>query len=458
MRNKDMHDFIEHLEKDVPGSVLRISKEVSYEFEIPAILQHVESQKKNPVLIFEKVRAPNGEISKLPVVVNLFGSRARLADALDTDIHQLPFEYIRREKPVAPVMLDRKDARVKDIVETGDAIDLHKLPIVTHHEMDMGPYITAGSAWVKDPETGMTNCAIIRIMVAGPKKLVVNFNAARHTNYVFQKYKKMGKSVPMLIVVGHHPSFYLGAQTKMLVDEPQIIGGVMGQPLEMAASETWGIDMPVPAQADLVIETELSTSELEIEAPFGEFTQYYGGQRLNPVAHITAVNQRSDAYYLDIMPGHADHLLLDAPMIEAYLFNRIKEVVPGIRGVHMPVSGTARLHAYVQLKKANDGEPKTAIAAALSSDYRLKHVIVVDEDVNIYDDEEVLWAVATRSQWDKDLVVIQNMMGTRLDPSANGILNTKGGIDATTPCDGAFAQRIAIPEAVMRRIKLDDYL
>ena len=458
MRNKDMHDFIQHLERDVPESVIRIKKEVSYEYEIPAILQHLENQKKSPVVIFENVKMINGKISKLPVVINLFGSRARLADALDTSIPELPFEYIKREKPVAPVMIDKKDARVKDVVTTGEDVDLYDLPIVTHHEMDLGPYLTGGSAWVKDPETGLTNCAIIRILVSGPRQLVVNFNAARHTNFVFQKYKKMGRPVPMLVVIGHHPAFYLGAQTKMLVDEPQIIGGVMGQPLETVVSETWGEEIPLPAQAELVIETEMSSKEVAIEAPFGEYTQYYGGQRLNPVAEVTAINRRSDAYYLDIMPGHADHLLLDAPMIEAYLFNRIKEVVPGVTGVHMPVSGTARLHAYVQVRKSNDGEPKTVIATALSSDYRLKHVVVVDEDVNIFDDEQVLWAVATRSQWDKDLVTISNIMGTRLDPSANGILTCKGGIDATKPCEGAYAKRIAIPESVLNRIKLEDYL
>jgi 2,5-furandicarboxylate decarboxylase 1 len=233
----------------------------------------------------------------------------------------------------------------------------------------------------------------------------------------------------------------------------------MGEPLELTASETWGDDFLVPAQAEIVIEAEMSTSELEIEAPFGEYTQYYGGQRLGPPCEVKAVTRRKNAYYLDVMPGRADHLLLDAPMIEAYLFNRIRAVVPGVIAVHMPVSGTARLHAYVKVKKSNDAEPKTVIAIALSSDFRLKHVIVVDEDVDIFDEEQVLWAVATRSQWDKDLVVIPGMMGTRLDPSANDIVTTKGGIDATQPFDRrSFPKKITVPESVKSRIKLEDYL
>jgi 2,5-furandicarboxylate decarboxylase 1 len=457
--NQGMRAYIEHLERDMPSHVIRVKKEVSPEFEIPAILQQVEDRKKQPVLIFEKVRNLKGSLSKLPVVINLFGSRERLADAIGSTVARLPLDYLEKEKPVKPVVVEKHRAAVKGVIQTGEQVDLHEFPIVSHHEMDLGPYLTSPSVWVKDPETGWVNCAILRIYVPNPRQLVVNFNPARHTNYIFQKYKALKRNVPIIVVIGHHPAFYLGAQTKLLADEPQIIGGVMGEPLELAPSETWGNEVMVPAQAEIVVEAEMSVTEVVLEAPFGEYTQYYGGQRLNPIAEVKAVTRRQDAFYLDIMPGHADHLLLDAPMIEAYLYNRIKAVVPGVQAVHMPVSGTARLHAYIQLRKSNDGEPKTAIATALSSDYRLKHVIVVDEDVNIFDDEQVLWAVATRSQWDKDLVVIPGMMGTRLDPSGNDILTTKGGIDATKPVDPhSFAKRLSIPDSVMTRVKLEEIL
>lgn len=457
--NPTLQTYIEHLERDMPSHVLRIRKEVSPEFEIPAILQQIERRKKEPVLIFERVRNLNGKISPFPLVINLFGSRERLADAIGSTVPNLPLDYLAKEQPIAPVMIDKAHSAVKEVVQTGKAVDLFEWPIITHHEMDLGPYLTSPSVWMRDPETGWINCAILRVYVSGRNELVVNFNAARHTNYYFQKYKAMNRNVPIILVVGHHPAFYMGAQTKLLVNEPEIIGGVMGEPLELTPSETWGEEFLVPAQAEMVIEAELSTSHYDIEAPFGEYTQYYGGQRLNPVAQVKAVTYRRNAFYLDIMPGHADHLLLDAPMIEAYLLNRIKAVVPGVRAVHMPVSGTARLHAYIQLRKLNDAEPKTVIATALSSDYRLKHVIVVDEDVDIFDEEQVLWAVATRSQWDKDLLILPGMMGTRLDPSGNDILTTKGGIDATKPVDAkAFPKKLSIPESVLKEIKLEDYL
>ena len=455
---KDLHDFLAFLEKDRPGGLVRITKEVSPEFEIPAVLAVMEQQKKNAVLVFENVRNLKGKVSDMPVVINLFGARERLADAIDSTVPRLPLDYVEKEKPVPPVVVDKKQAVVKEIIQTGDEIDLYDFPFVTHHEADLGPYITSACAWVKDPDNGWVNCAAIRLVVAGPKRLIPNMDPARHMYQIVQKYKKLGRSVPMVLVIGHHPAFYLGAQTKMLVDEPEIIGGIMGEALPVTPSETWGGDFMVPANAEMIIETELSTTDYDLEAPFGEYTQYYGGQKLNPVATVTAITRRKNAYYLDIMPGHADHLLMDAPMIEAYLYTRIKAVVPGVIAVHMPVSGTARLQAYVQVKKSNDAEPKTIIATALSSEYRVKHVIVVDEDVDIWDDEQVLWAVATRSQWDVDLVVISNMLGTSLDPSSSGNSTAKGGIDATMPVDrSSFAIRTAIPDCVIGKIRLEDY-
>ncbi len=238
---KDLPQFLEHLEKHRPGSVVRIGREVSPEYEIPAIVTLMEQRKKHAVLVFDRVRTLNGKLSKLPVVVNLFGARERLADAIDSNVANLASDYIKREVSVPPVTVGKGDASVKQVIQTGASVDLFDLPIITHNEMDLGPYITAGSAWVKDPDTGWVNCAIIRVLVAGPRRLVVNFNAARHMAFIHRKYKARGiESLPMLLVIGHHPAFYMGAQTKLLVNEPEIIGGVMGRGLEVTASETWG--------------------------------------------------------------------------------------------------------------------------------------------------------------------------------------------------------------------------
>ena len=167
--NQGMRDYIEHLERDMPSHVIRVKKEVSPEFEIPAILQQVESRKKQPVLIFEKVRNLNGKISELPVVINLFGSRERLADAIGSTVQNLPMDYIDKERPIPPVMIDKSQAAVKQVIQKGKDVDLYELPIVTHHEMDLGPYLPARASGSKTPRQDGSTVHIIRIYVSGPR-------------------------------------------------------------------------------------------------------------------------------------------------------------------------------------------------------------------------------------------------------------------------------------------------
>lgn len=233
----------------------------------------------------------------------------------------------------------------------------------------------------------------------------------------------------------------------------------MNEPLEVTPSETWGEEIMVPAKAEMIIEGEVVPGNLEVEAPFGEFTQYYGAQKLSNVVDVKAVTHRKDMIYFNVFAGHRDHLLMDVVQAEAGILNQLKRICKGVKQVYLPPSGCCRFHAYIALKKRNDGEPRTVIAAALAADFRVKHVIVVDEDIDIFNDEEVLWAVATRSQWDKDLIVIPRMVGSRLDPSAEDILTCKAGIDATKPAfPKAFSEKIAMPSEIMNRIKLADFL
>ena len=457
--NKDLHGYLEHLEKDLPDEIIRIKKEVSPEYEIPAILNKLEARKRSPVLLFENVLNLKGEPSGMPVAINLFGTRERIAESIGTTKDRLAEDYMKAEVAIPPVIVSAAEATVKEVIRTGADVDLRDYPILTHHDMDLGPYFAGGSVWMKDLETGMTNCSIVRIFVDGANRLLVNFNVARHAHNMFQKYIKAGKDMPMVIVLGHHPAFFLGAQTKLLTEEPEIIGGVMGEPLELVPSETWGAEMMVPAHAEMVVEAVLSVTKKDIEAPFGEFTQYYGGQKLNPVAEVTAVTHRKNAIFMDIMPGYADHLLIDIPSLEAFALKRIRETVPNVTAIHVPMSGTARLHAYIQLDKKNDAQPNTAICAAFSADFRFKHVIVVDTDIDVFDEEQVLWAVATRSQWDKDLFVVPRMVGSWLDPTADDMITAKAGIDATKPAGiKDFPEKISLPAEVVQRIRLEDYI
>jgi 2,5-furandicarboxylate decarboxylase 1 len=178
---------------------------------------------------------------------------------------------------------------------------------------------------------------------------------------------------------------------------------------------------------------------------------------MGPVIDVTAITHRNNAIWQSFMVGMNNSF--GGTQEEGTIYSFVKKVVPQVQRVHCPISGSGRFHAYIQIRKTLEGQSKDAILAAFSASENLKHVIVVDEDIDIYDDRWVLWAVATRSQWDKDLVVIPGCRGTKLDPSIEGVTMTKGGIDATKPAPPArFSQRLYIPEEVMNKIRLADYI
>jgi 2,5-furandicarboxylate decarboxylase 1 len=458
---KDLRTFIDRVKAEAPEQFLEIKKEIDCRFEIPALLQHLEESGKYPMVLFHNVKNVRGKASSLPVISNVAAARERIAMAIDSTIYEVAMDYEKRNlNPIEPIVVDKKNAPVKEVVYTGKDVDLYQLPIVTHHAMDLGPYISAGDAWTKDPETGDVNCAMIRIYARGPKKLTMMWAPVRHTNYYYQKHVARNEPMPMVIVIGHHPAFLMGAQTKILGAELRTIGAMLKEPLELTASETWGDKFYVPARAEIVIEAEVSHTDLDIEAPFGEYTGYYGGQQLGHVADIKAITLRKDAIYQDLFAGHRDHLIMDGPNIEAVVLAKLKDVVPTVKDVYMPPSGKCRFHAYVRFKKTNEAEARSIIATAFTADFRIKHVWVVDEDIDIYNDEEIIWAMATRFQADKDLLVINNIMGSELDPSAReGNKAAKAGFDCTKPAPPeAFEKKVEISREIVDKVKKVGYL
>lgn len=458
---KDLRTFIERVKQETPEQFLEIARPIDCRFEIPALLQLLEDRGKYPMVFFRNVKNLRGESPSLPLVTNVAASRQRVSMAIDSTIDRVALDYVERERhPIKPVITEKENAPVKEVVLSGKDVDLYEFPIITHHEMDLGPYITAGDAWTKDPETGDVNCAIIRMWAKDPETLIVYFVSVRHTHHYYRQYVAQNRPMPMAICIGHHLGFYIGAQTKILGAELDTIGAMLGEPLTLVPSETWGDQFLVPALAEIVIEAEVAHDRKEIEAPFGEYPGYYGGQRLSYVADIKAITRRKDAIYMDIFPGHRDHLIMDGPNMEANILGKLKEVVPTVQNVYLPPSGTCRFHAYIQLRKSDDAEPKSIIAAALASDYRIKHVWVVDDDVNIYDEDQILWAMATRFQGDRDLVLIKDMVGSRLDPSVTeGTKTTKMGFDCTRPsAPHSFAKRLAVPEKTMEDVRKSGYL
>ena len=344
--------FIEQMEREFPSQVIRIGRPVDpAKFEVSAILKHLENRGKFPLLIFEKPKDQHGNISPLPLLSNIYASRERCAVALGMKPEQagmeMSLEYARRlENLIAPVRIEPSEAPVKEVVERGESCDLSRYPIVRHHEMDPAPYIDMTPV-MKHPEDGFYNVAFLRNMYKGPRKLGIHMSP-RHNWQIHRRYELTKRPTPVAIIASHHPAFYLGALNVEAFgkDDYHVIGAIANRPLRLTPSDTWGDDFMVPADADMIVEGEILPGEREVEAPFGEFTGYYGPQRMRPVIHVRAITRRRNAIFQHIFVGHRDNWFLGGIPKEGSLFNVLKGVVPTVKAVHFAPSGSCRFNCY----------------------------------------------------------------------------------------------------------------
>jgi 2,5-furandicarboxylate decarboxylase 1 len=462
---KDLRDFLEELQERLPHDFVRVERPVSpHQFEVTALLQHLENERRFPVLLFENPLNLEGKPPAFPLLSNVFATRQRCALALGMKPQEeglpLSLEYARREDMLLqPVTIPASAAPVKQVIKRGDEANICELPVVRHHAMDPAPYIDMTPV-MKDPDEGFYNIAFQRNMVKGPRKLGLHMSP-RHNWQIHRKNEEKNRATPVAIVISHHPAFYLGALnvSPFGVDDYARVGAIMETPLRLTPSETLGEDFMVPADAEMVIEGHVLANVKEIEGPFGEFTGYYGPQRLRNVIEVSAITHRRDAIFQHIFTGHRDTWVLGGIPKEGSLFNLIRGVVPTTKAVHFPISGCCRFNCYISIDKKVDGETKQAALAALGGCDFVKHVVVVDADINIYNEEEVMWAVATRVQADQDVDIIKNVKGNTLDPSqTDNIMTAKMIIDATRPVQRPFEARVEVPKTAMEKTRLEDFI
>lgn len=461
---KDLRTFLRDMENQMADDVKRIKKEISPRFEITALQQHLEDQDRFPLLIFEKVKNVRDNPSAFRVVTNAFATRQKCAVAMDLPKDkwrmETSLEFARRSaNPIKPVVVSREEAPVKEVIKTGDEIDLRELPALTHHEMDGFPYLVDAIV-AADPETGVYNSSHHRMLIRGKDELGLWMSPRHLWNYCVRAAEK-GEALPIAHVLGHHPGFYLGTEALvgMETDEYALIGGILNEPLRLVPSETYGDRLLVPADAEIVVEGEVMLDIRDAEGPFGEFTGYYGPQRWGPVVKVKAITSRRDAYYLNILVGHPDTSILGGIPKEAGIYEEVRKSVPGVKAVHFPISGCCRFHVYISIEKRWDGEGKVAAVASLPYHDELKHVVVVDSDIDPFNEREVLWAVATRVQAGDDVEIMRGLRGGALDPSAYiHAVGDKMLIDATKPKSRPYAERIKVPREVMERMKLDEWM
>jgi UbiD family decarboxylase len=449
---KDLRSFIAQVESHHPEEIARVTKAISPRYEITALLTHLERAKRFPLLFCENVGG-----SAASVVINVQASRKLMALALECRPEELASSFsTRQNQPIPPVELSV--APVHEVLRLADEVDLTQAPLLTHYDVNAAPYITAGIVVAADPDTGVRNTSYNRLMLAGRRELRIFMAVGRHLWTLHNKTERRSEALPIAIVVGVHPLFSLGAQafTPSTDDEYAVIGGMMHEPLRVVKAKT--VPLLVPADAEMVIEGRILPHIRREEGPFGEFTGHAVSKDQRQVIEVTAITHRKNYIFQDVHAGYTEHKLMGAVPREAALVKAVRQTVPTVKTVCMPVSGNCRFHAYISIAKRAPGQAKNAICAAFASDMLLKHVIIVDDDIDVFDEEQVLWAVSNRFQADRGLVVIPDAQGSELDPSAGpGGVNAKMGLDATKPLSG-FAPELRVPDEVMRKISLDDFL
>lgn len=448
---KDLRTFLKDLSSTFPDQIKTVEMEVDPKFELTAAVERFEAVNQEPIVFFKKVKG-----CAMPVIANVCGTYDRLALSMGSTKEKMVEEYAKRERNAVPVKYVEKGP-VKEVMFKGEEADLRKIPWIIHNELDGGPYLSAGVVLIRDPENERVNAGIYRLQIKGPKRLNLFSNPSNHGQYILRKHKVTKAPLQVAVVLGHHPGFSMAGVAKLeqIGGELEVAGGLMGEPLEVVKGET--VDLPIPARAEVVIEGVVEDPAAEEdEGPFGEWTKYSTGKKRAPWITPTALYMRKDAIFQSMVAGHNEHTVLGALPRMGSILRRVRGVVPSVKAVNLPISGCARVHLYLSLKKGADGEPKRAALVALSLEPQIKHIVCVDDDINVFNEEEVLWALATRFQADKDMVMMQNVLGSNVNPSAYDYSRTKSGtmetkliFDATKPLPPAeFPPRAAAPRKV----------
>ena len=395
---------------------------------------------------------------KFEMIAAVSGSRKRLAMAFGVGESEVIAEYTRRmANPQKYVEVSSEQAPVHQVIKKGDEIDLMRLPFHLQHEYDGAPYISSGIDYSVDPATGRTNVGCRRLMFRSKNTMRANLSQPSDLKRVYLACVERGEKLPASFAIGSHPLDYLAAGQRIPVDEFGLVGTLRGEPVPMVRGLTNGV--LAPADAEMIVEgyfDELGYSEKE--GPYGEFYGYYGPVHMDPVFHVTAITMREDVLHQTVrhsgrhlswtesanLGGLNSELQMWRLLRSANIEPAAVCAVPGTNG---------RQSARVALKRGTPGQARLVISA-LAAIPRLKYIYVVDDDVDVFSNEQVEWAMSTRFRSDRDIVVLEGFAPFYMDPTTgdNGNI-AKVGFDLTAPYGRpetiesrrAFAPRFAAP-------------
>ncbi|MEM2896272.1 MAG: UbiD family decarboxylase [Candidatus Bathyarchaeia archaeon] len=415
----DLRSFLIQLARI--NELKEINEEMSIKYEIPRLIKDSE---EIHALMFKNIKG-----FKNKIVAGLCATRKRIALAINSSESELNEGMLKAMKnPIPPKYVS--ECPVKEVEEKPK---LSLLPILTHYEKDPAPYITSAIVASKALGEKVENVSIHRLMLLDDSHLAIRI-VPRHLYKICQMARDKGeKTVDVGIAIGLHPAILVAAASPAPfgVSEYSIANSFMEGELELTKCED--VNVGVPAMAEIALEGRILLDKEVMEGPFVDLTGTYDSIRKQPVIEITKMFYRKDFIYQAVLPGGDEHRLLMGLPFEARIMEAVRSVVPNVKSAILTTGGCGWLHAIVSIEKQTEGDGKNAILAAFSAHPSLKHVIVVDSDIDVNSLDDVEWAIATRFQADKDLIVIPNVRGSSLDPSADqeNALTAKMGIDAT---------------------------
>lgn len=397
------------------------------------------------------------------LVGNVMGSRRRIARALGTTEATLLEQItMRLGRPIDPVEVSSAESPVHEVILTGKEADFTRLPIHLQHGGDGGPYLSATMDFCTDPETGWTNVGVRRHMIRGRQESGIDLVSPSDLRAIYLKQAAKGEPLPVSFAIGTHPADFIGATSlRPPGDELALLGAIRGVPVPVTRCVT--NEVLVPADAEFIIEGYLDArGHVEPEGPYGEFLGYYGPMKRNPTFHLTAVTHRRDALFQTVTQsgrylGYTDTAPIACLRTESAVWAALQTAIREPVAVYCTPASGGTFNVRIAMRQRYPGEARNAIAAAFGSTADVKHVFVVNDDIDIFSSEQIDWALSTRFQADRDLVVSSGIRAYPLDPSLLGSrIGAKAGFDLTIPYEGDWSHAYTVadpPQLSQRRSK-----
>jgi 2,5-furandicarboxylate decarboxylase 1 len=429
------------------GHLQRIHREVDSRFEVAAVLSRLD---RSAAVLLERVRG-----HALPVVGNLLYARERIADALGVAVDRLLPKLVSAVGEGIPPVVAAHGPCQDVVVSQPDLPAL--LPVPTFFERETGPYITAGVIVARHPVTGRRNVSIARGKLIGENRVMLGIAPTHHLARMIRESRALGRPLDVAMTIGNCPALLMASNYYVDLghDEYEIAGHLLGEPLEVVPGKTVGVE--APADCEIVLEGGVGDEWVD-EGLVSEFHGMYVNYGQGAVMTVSALTRRRDAIFQTILPGHhAEHMLIGGEAIGATTYHNVKRAVPAVRDVHIPFSGGGRLQAVIALEDAAPGEAQKAIHAAWAHCNLIKHIVIVDADVNVRDPEQVGYALATRMRGEPDLVIMPGGRADRAEPlEADGTV-TKIGIIAQRVPHGSRTDfsPAAVPQTVAQAVRTD---